>query len=103
MLIVSKCVMENKRRSIKLGQVWRRDYYHSGMSDNEYQGTGYYLVTGKQSMGRWKMKRIATDPKDLKIFHDRYSSYWIKGSEIRQDLFQVEDVEQFKAAIVLYG
>lgn len=89
--------------TIKLGQVWRLDVYSSGLMDNEFRGVIYYLVTGKQSMGQWKLTRIASEPRDLRVGYDRYANFWIKGAEIRSDMTQVEDVEQFKAAIVLYG
>lgn len=97
--------METKLKQyqqIKLGQVWKRQVYSSGLSDNEYRGDAYYLVIAKQSMGQWKLALLAKEPKDMRLGYDRFNNQWIKGKEIREELVQV-DPEPFKTAIVLFG
>lgn len=89
-------------QKIEIGQIWKRQVYSSGLSDNEYRGDIYYRVVEKQSMGQWKLRVIFKDPKDLRIGYDRWSNFWVKGQEIRQEL-EIVDPEQVKVQIVLYG
>lgn len=99
--------MDTKLRQyqqIKKGTVWQLPVYRSGLSDNEFVGYAYYVVTEKQSMGKWKLKLLMADTtvNTNSWSVRRYENNWQSGVEIREAMKKV-DAEQFKTAIVLYG
>jgi len=103
MLASPYCVMETKRKYLKIGQVWRVDIYSSGMSDNEFRGSIWYVIKLKNSANMWNIRAIKREPKDLRTNWRWSDSQWIKGSDLLESGTLIEDTEEFKTAMVLFG